>query len=96
MYSPTLNAHAQKKYQVMILRLRQLCCHPYLILVGRLDNCIHPISDGLDKSQAEDFADPTVLVADECAKELARARKEIGPTIVAEVRSIFAITLGDR
>ncbi|EKM76597.1 hypothetical protein AGABI1DRAFT_78341 [Agaricus bisporus var. burnettii JB137-S8] len=59
---------------VLILRLRQLCCHPHLIL-----------------SQTEDFSDPTVLMADECAKELARAKKEIGGTLVAEIKQRFLL-----
>ncbi|KAF9451016.1 hypothetical protein P691DRAFT_773496 [Macrolepiota fuliginosa MF-IS2] len=54
---------------VLILRLRQLCCHPHLIL-----------------AQTDDFANPTALVGDESAKELARAKKEIGSTMVAEIK----------
>ena len=30
-------AHATDRLQVLILRLRQLCCHPRLILVSRID-----------------------------------------------------------
>ncbi|KAJ3569137.1 hypothetical protein NP233_g5248 [Leucocoprinus birnbaumii] len=59
---------------VMILRLRQLCSHPHLIL-----------------AQSEDFADPTVLLGDESAKEQARAKKEIGSAMVDEIKRRFLL-----
>ncbi|KAN0118821.1 SNF2 family N-terminal domain containing protein [Russula decolorans] len=54
---------------VLILRLRQLCCHPNLIL-----------------SQADGYDDPTLLVGSENEKDLARARKVMGPEWVVKVR----------
>ncbi|KAH9958710.1 SNF2 family N-terminal domain-containing protein [Russula dissimulans] len=54
---------------VMILRLRQLCCHPNLIL-----------------SQAEEYDDPTLLVGGESEKDLARARKMMGPEWVVKLK----------
>ncbi|KXN90402.1 hypothetical protein AN958_04271, partial [Leucoagaricus sp. SymC.cos] len=59
---------------VMILRLRQLCSHPHLIL-----------------SQADGFEDPAAILGDECAKELARARRELGPSIVDEIKRRFLL-----
>jgi hypothetical protein len=45
----------------MILRLRQLCCHPHLIL-----------------DQAQEFDDPSLMLASEADKEVGRAAKAMG------------------
>ncbi|KAH9837668.1 SNF2 family N-terminal domain-containing protein [Rhodofomes roseus] len=57
---------------VMILRLRQLSCHPHLIL-----------------EQAQGFEDPTMLVASDAEKEVARASKLMGPEWVTQVGRIL-------
>ncbi|KAI9451415.1 SNF2 family N-terminal domain-containing protein [Lactarius psammicola] len=54
---------------VMILRLRQLCCHPHLTLI-----------------RAEEGDDPTLLVSGESEKELARARRVMGPEWVVRIK----------
>ncbi|KAI9435461.1 SNF2 family N-terminal domain-containing protein [Lactarius indigo] len=54
---------------VMILRLRQLCCHPHLTLI-----------------RAEEGDDPTLLVSGESERELARARRVMGPEWVVRMK----------
>jgi hypothetical protein len=54
---------------VMILRLRQLCCHPHLLLI-----------------QAEEGDDPTLLVSGASERELARARRVMGPEWVVQLK----------
>ncbi|KAF8263933.1 SNF2 family N-terminal domain-containing protein [Lactarius quietus] len=54
---------------VMILRLRQLCCHPHLTLI-----------------QSEEGDDPTLLVSGESERELARARRVMGPAWVVPIK----------
>jgi hypothetical protein len=77
----------------MILRLRQLCCHPNLILVSKPLFCnllylvIHFFaSPSYMKCQAEDYDDPTMLVSGESEKELARARKVMGSEWVVKLK----------
>ena len=75
----------------MILRLRQLCCHPNLILVSRIFFSCVLFSDlflfGLlwTKCQADGY-DPTMLVSGESEKDLARARKVMGSEWVAKLK----------
>ncbi|KAK7677163.1 hypothetical protein QCA50_019872 [Cerrena zonata] len=57
---------------VLILRLRQVCCHPYLIL-----------------SEADQFEDPTMLLAGDQEKELARALKTMGILWVNKIKEKF-------
>ncbi|KAF9265070.1 hypothetical protein L218DRAFT_1076057 [Marasmius fiardii PR-910] len=57
---------------VLILRLRQMCCHPNLIL-----------------AQAEEFDDPTMLLAGDADKERARAIKAKGNLWVEKVKERF-------
>ncbi|KAL0564202.1 hypothetical protein V5O48_017851 [Marasmius crinis-equi] len=57
---------------VLILRLRQMCCHPNLIL-----------------AQAEEYDDPTMLLAGEADKERARALKSKGREWVERVKERF-------
>ncbi|TFK37535.1 SNF2 family DNA-dependent ATPase [Crucibulum laeve] len=59
---------------VMILRLRQLCCHPNLIL-----------------TLANDYEDPTLLVASDSDKELGRAKKVMGASWVADLKKRFLL-----
>ena len=77
----------------MILRLRQLCCHPNLILVSMMlfSNPllgIHfffsPYSHA--KCQADEYDDPTLLVRGEGDKELARARRVMGSEWVVRLK----------
>ena len=56
---------------VLILRLRQMCCHPNLIL-----------------AQAEEYDDPTMLLAGDGDKEVARAMKAKGKIWVDKVRLV--------
>lgn len=71
----------------MILRLRQLCCHPNLILVSssaaptqtRSLICNHI------QSLAEGFDDPTMLMGSDGDKELTRAIKSKGHAWVNQV-----------
>ncbi|KAF7297138.1 SNF2 family DNA-dependent ATPase [Mycena indigotica] len=57
--------------KVMILRLRQLCCHPNLIL---------SIAEG------QGFEDPTLLVGSDADKERDRARKTMGKSWLEAVK----------
>ncbi|KAG7087376.1 hypothetical protein E1B28_013349 [Marasmius oreades] len=57
---------------VLILRLRQMCCHPNLIL-----------------AQAEEYDDPTMLLAGDADKERARAIKSKGREWVETVKERF-------
>ncbi|KAJ7058180.1 SNF2 family DNA-dependent ATPase [Mycena amicta] len=61
---------------VMILRLRQLCCHPHLIL---------SIAEG------QGFDDPTMLVGSDAEKERDRARKSLGKPWVDAVKKRFLV-----
>ncbi|CAK5270957.1 unnamed protein product [Mycena citricolor] len=61
---------------VMILRLRQLCCHPHLIL---------SIANG------QGFTDPTLLVGSDQDKERGRALKLMGRHWVDSVKRRFLI-----
>nr|GAT50264.1 SNF2 family DNA-dependent ATPase [Mycena chlorophos] len=56
---------------VMILRLRQLCCHPHLIL---------SIAEG------QGYEDPTMVVGSDSEKERDRARKVMGKSWVESVK----------
>lgn len=76
-------------WQVMILRLRQLCCHPHLLLVSQIGLLTAPVSDVKAQSQTEGYEDPTLLVGSESEKELGRARKVMGSHWVAEVKIIW-------
>lgn len=70
----------------MILRLRQLCCHPNLILVSvNLLNDFTLDIDARAQSLTDGYEDPTLLVASGAEKELGRARKLMGAAWVAEV-----------
>jgi hypothetical protein len=70
----------------MILRLRQLCCHPNLILVSLLLESLSRYSADFEQSRADDFENPTDLMGDDKDKELARAHKTMGASWVARVR----------
>lgn len=71
----------------MILRLRQLCCHPNLILVSSIQHLSKElILTPFWKSRADEFENPTALMGDDSDKELARALKIMGAAWVAEVR----------
>ncbi|KAG6330201.1 hypothetical protein ID866_8887, partial [Astraeus odoratus] len=59
---------------VMILRLRQLCCHPNLIL-GQLE--------------AVDDEDPALIMSDDKEKERGRAVKVMGPAWVDKIKKRF-------
>ncbi|KAJ7131709.1 SNF2 family DNA-dependent ATPase [Mycena crocata] len=61
---------------VMILRLRQLCCHPHLIL---------SIAEG------QGYSDPTLLVGSDTEKERGRALKLMGKPWVDSVKRKFLI-----
>ncbi|KAF8134681.1 SNF2 family N-terminal domain-containing protein [Mycena galopus ATCC 62051] len=66
-----------KKYVVvMILRLRQLCCHPHLIL---------SIAEG------QGFGDPTLLLGSDTDKERGRAQKLMGKSWVEAVLRRFLV-----
>lgn len=72
----------------MILRLRQLCCHPYLILVSTLSTGTRQITDSHFfhwQSLTEEHEDPALLVGNVAEKELSRARRAMGAAWVAEV-----------
>jgi hypothetical protein len=76
----------------MILRLRQLCCHPNLILVSAFSESFKsPIHLNFMQSLAEDYADPTMLLGSDADKELARATKVMGAAWVAKVCSSFNV-----
>ncbi len=76
----------------MILRLRQLCCHPNLILVSILfvddfrlvTHCLASL--GGVQCQAEDYDDPTLLMSGESEKELARAKRVMGLEWVGKLK----------
>ncbi|KAJ7762016.1 SNF2 family DNA-dependent ATPase [Mycena maculata] len=61
---------------VMILRLRQLCCHPHLIL---------SISEG------QGYEDPTLILGSDTEKERGRALKLMGRPWVESVKRRFLI-----
>ncbi|KAJ7662894.1 SNF2 family N-terminal domain-containing protein [Mycena rosella] len=61
---------------VMILRLRQLCCHPYLIL---------SIAEG------EGYGDPTLLLGSDTEKERGRAANLMGRPWVDSVKRRFLL-----
>jgi len=72
---------------VLILRLRQLCCHPYLTLVTHpfiLHNYFN-IYEPFLQSLTEAFDDPGMLVASGAEKELSRAKKIMGVSWVNQV-----------
>lgn len=77
---------------VLILRLRQLCCHPYLILVriptGELSFDL-PILQSRD--EAED--DPAMVAADAPEKDFARAVRVMGAQWATEVRKNCLLSL---
>ena len=69
----------------MILRLRQLCCHPNLILVSKppfpdlFYLVTHFFASSLScvKSQEDECDEPTLLVSGESEKELGCVRREM-------------------
>ncbi|KAF7320877.1 SNF2 family DNA-dependent ATPase [Mycena chlorophos] len=65
---------------VMILRLRQLCCHPHLIL---------SIAEG------QGYEDPTMVVGSDSEKERDRARKVMGKSWVEAVKKRFLMRASD-
>lgn len=71
---------------VMILRLRQLCCHPNLILVSSLHLLTtHIRFITIRQRDTDDFEDPTLLMAGDGEKELSRAIKYMGKSWVNDV-----------
>jgi len=67
---------------VMLTRLRQLCCHPWLLRASNeyRDGCIE-----LEENMEEDDAAPNLeSLSDEA--EIARAEKALGPVWVDDVR----------
>ena len=71
---------------VLILRLRQLCCHPNLILV-----CHSPPSLLVSllirlQDQAGEGEDGSAMMSTDAEKELTRATKEMGKRWVEEVK----------
>ena len=81
----------------MILRLRQICAHPYLVLVrppfsSSLAPLLHSLTRLLicgspaTQHETDDFADPTALLGSDGDKELARATKLVGAKWVNMVR----------
>ena len=66
----------------MILRLRQLCCHPNLVLVRATDNLLQ--NSMLIAPQNDD--NNLGLAVSKAAKELARATKIMGARWVMNVR----------
>ena len=69
---------------VLILRLRQLCCHPYLTLVCPSNLYIIRRSD-IVQSLTDGSGEPAVLVATDSEKELNRAKKIMGMAWVNQV-----------
>jgi hypothetical protein len=76
----------------MILRLRQLCCHPNLILVSKFPDLFCLMAHfflhlrRVMKCQADDYDDPTLLVGGENEKELGRARRVMGSEWVVKIK----------
>ncbi|KAJ7145709.1 SNF2 family N-terminal domain-containing protein [Mycena epipterygia] len=68
--------HELTRVKVMILRLRQLCCHPHLIL---------SIAEG------QGYGDPTLLLGSDTEKERGRALKLMGRPWVDSVKRRFLI-----
>lgn len=80
----------------MILRLRQVCCHPHLILVrARIsftdDLILIPLLPLPCQSLADGFEDPSMLVGSESDKELSRAKKVMGAAWAIAVRLLFVV-----
>lgn len=77
--------------QTLILRMRQLCCHPNLALVcccffrrtrqGHLSNYSSP-------QDVEQYDDPTLLAGTNLEKEVGRAKKSMGQIWVDQVRPL--------
>jgi len=74
--------------------MRQLCCHPNLILVCQAFFILPPVNEPPPfQSQADEFEDPTLLMAGEGEKELGRARKAMGNPWIAEVMRYFFLLI---
>jgi hypothetical protein len=79
----------------MILRLRQLCCHPNLILVRNpffpdlfylMIRFFFASTSSCVKSQADEDDEPTLLVSGEGEDELGCARRVMGSEWVANLK----------